>query len=178
MTSIGSGVRDIRIQESWSGSSHLCRRTRRSGLGAPRISEEDSADAAARCWISSAALSLAAERQDIRMKMQKFEDVPDALCDGDRATQMKRRAQPQAAKLPGVRQPRINDLLRGRLHRFSVDAPASVLCGRVRQTPRMISASELGCLHRQDAQYRHHDRARQVRANVDERPAVLRPLEK
>ena len=130
MTSIGSGVRDIRIQESWSGSSHLCRRTRRSGLGAPRISEEDSADAAARCWISSAALSLAAERQDIRMKMQKFEDVPDALCDGDRATQMKRRAQPQAAKLPGVRQPRINDLLRGRLHRFSVYAPASVLCGR------------------------------------------------
>lgn len=72
------------------------------------------------------------------MKMQKFENVFDALYDGEEAVEMKRRAdlaavlerfiehrkltQPQAAKLLGVSQPRVNDLLRGRLHRFSVDA--------------------------------------------------------
>lgn len=72
------------------------------------------------------------------MKRQRFESVFDALYDGEEALEMKRRAelaavlerfiqrrdltQPQAAKLLGVSQPRINDLVRGRLHRFSVDA--------------------------------------------------------
>lgn len=70
--------------------------------------------------------------------MQKFDNVFDALYDGDEAIEMKRRAelaavlerfvqthkltQPQTAKLLGVSQPRVNDLLRGRLHRFSIDA--------------------------------------------------------
>ena len=69
--------------------------------------------------------------------MQKFDNVFDALYDGDEAIEMKRRAelaavlerfvqtrkliQPQTAKLLGVSQPRVNDLLRGRLHRFSID---------------------------------------------------------
>lgn len=72
------------------------------------------------------------------MKMRKFDNVFDALYDGEQAIEMRRRAelasvlerfvqrrkltQPQAAKLLGVSQPRVNDLLRGRLHRFSVDA--------------------------------------------------------
>ena len=72
------------------------------------------------------------------MKMQKFENVFDALYDGEEAREMKRRAelaavlerfiersklsQPEAAKRLGVTQPRINDLLRGRLHLFSIDA--------------------------------------------------------
>lgn len=72
------------------------------------------------------------------MKMRKFDNVFDALYDGEQAIEMKRRAelasvlerfvqhrkltQPQAARLLGVSQPRVNDLLRGRLHRFSVDA--------------------------------------------------------
>jgi predicted XRE-type DNA-binding protein len=72
------------------------------------------------------------------MKVQKFDNVFDALYDCEQAIEMRRRAelasvlerfiqrrklsQSQAAKLLGVSQPRINDLLRGRLHRFSVDA--------------------------------------------------------
>ena len=72
------------------------------------------------------------------MKMRKFDNVFDALYDDEQAIEMRRRAelasvlerfvqrrkltQPQAARLLGVSQPRVNDLLRGRLHRFSVDA--------------------------------------------------------
>lgn len=70
------------------------------------------------------------------MKMQKFDNVFDALYDGEEAREMKRRAelaavleryiekrnQRDAAKQLGVSQPRINDLLRGRLHRFSIAA--------------------------------------------------------
>lgn len=72
------------------------------------------------------------------MKMQKFDNVFDALYDGEEAREMKRRAelaavleryiekrklnQLDAAKQLGVSQPRINDLLRGRLHRFSIAA--------------------------------------------------------
>lgn len=77
------------------------------------------------------------------MKMRKFDNVFDALYDGEQAIEMRRRAelasvlerfvqrrkltQPQAAKLLGVSQPRVNDLLRGRLHRFSVDALLSMM---------------------------------------------------
>ena len=77
------------------------------------------------------------------MKKQKFENVFDALYDGEEAIEMKRRAelaallerfiqrrkftQPQAAEVLGVSQPRVNDLLRGRLHRFSVDALLSMM---------------------------------------------------
>ena len=35
--------------------------------------------------------------------------------------------QAQAAKLLGVSQPRVNDLVRGRLHRFSIDALVDML---------------------------------------------------
>jgi predicted XRE-type DNA-binding protein len=35
--------------------------------------------------------------------------------------------QAQAAKLLGVTQPRVNDVVRGRLHRFSIDALVSML---------------------------------------------------
>jgi predicted XRE-type DNA-binding protein len=35
--------------------------------------------------------------------------------------------QGQAAKLFGVTQPRVNDVVRGRLHRFSIDALVSML---------------------------------------------------
>ena len=72
------------------------------------------------------------------MKMQKFDNVFDALYDGEEAREMKRRAQlaavlerfiqkrtlsqNEAAKQLGVSQPRINDLRRGRLHRISIAA--------------------------------------------------------
>ena len=66
------------------------------------------------------------------MKRPTFDNVFDALYDGEEAREMKRRAelsavleryiekrklnQLDAAKQLGVSQPRINDLLRGRLH--------------------------------------------------------------
>ena len=70
------------------------------------------------------------------MKRPTFDNVFDALYDGEEAREMKRRAelaavleryiekrnQRDAAKQLGVSQPRINDLLRGRLHRFSIAA--------------------------------------------------------
>ena len=39
----------------------------------------------------------------------------------------RRITQTQAAKLLGVSQPRVNDLVRGRLHRFSIDALVEML---------------------------------------------------
>jgi predicted XRE-type DNA-binding protein len=39
----------------------------------------------------------------------------------------RRLTQAQAAKLLGVSQPRVNDLVRGRLHRFSIDALVHML---------------------------------------------------
>lgn len=39
----------------------------------------------------------------------------------------RRLTQARAAKLLGVSQPRVNDLLRGRLHRFSIDALVDML---------------------------------------------------
>jgi predicted XRE-type DNA-binding protein len=39
----------------------------------------------------------------------------------------RRLTQAQAAKLLGVSQPRVNDLVRGRLHRFSIDALVEML---------------------------------------------------
>ena len=78
------------------------------------------------------------QRKDDRMKMQKFDNVFDAVYDGEEAREMKRRAelaavlerfiekrklsQLEASKQLGVSQPRVNDLLRGRLHRFSIAA--------------------------------------------------------
>ena len=80
------------------------------------------------------------------MKMQKFDNVFDALYDGEEAREMKRRAelasvlerfiekrklsQNDAAKQLGVSQPRINDLLRGRLHRFSIAALLMMMMDR------------------------------------------------
>ena len=39
----------------------------------------------------------------------------------------RRLTQARAAKLLGVSQPRVNDLMRGRLHRFSIDALVEML---------------------------------------------------
>lgn len=45
----------------------------------------------------------------------------------ERLIARRRLTQAQAAKLLGVSQPRVNDLVRGRLHRFSIDALVDLL---------------------------------------------------
>lgn len=45
----------------------------------------------------------------------------------ERVIARRRLTQAQAAKLLGVRQPRVSDLVRGRLHRFSIDALVDML---------------------------------------------------
>jgi predicted XRE-type DNA-binding protein len=45
----------------------------------------------------------------------------------ERLIARRRLTQAQAAKLLGVSQPRVNDLVRGRLHRFSIDALVDML---------------------------------------------------
>ncbi len=56
----------------------------------------------------------------------------------ERLIARRRLTQAKAAKLLGVSQPRVNDLVRGRLHRFSIDALVDMLARagvRVRFTP-------------------------------------------
>jgi predicted XRE-type DNA-binding protein len=45
----------------------------------------------------------------------------------DRLIRRRRLSQAQAAKLLGVSQPRVSDLVRGRFHRFSIDALVEML---------------------------------------------------
>jgi len=45
----------------------------------------------------------------------------------ERLIARRRLTQAQAAKLLGVSQPRVNDLVRGRFHRFSIDALVDML---------------------------------------------------
>jgi predicted XRE-type DNA-binding protein len=45
----------------------------------------------------------------------------------DRLIRRRRLTQAQAAKLLGVSQPRVSDLVRGRFHRFSIDALVEML---------------------------------------------------
>ena len=45
----------------------------------------------------------------------------------ERLITRRRLTQARAAKLLGVSQPRVNDLVRGRLHRFSIDALVDML---------------------------------------------------
>jgi predicted XRE-type DNA-binding protein len=45
----------------------------------------------------------------------------------ERLITRRRLTQAKAAKLLGVSQPRVNDLVRGRLHRFSIDALVDML---------------------------------------------------
>ncbi len=45
----------------------------------------------------------------------------------DRLIKRRRLTQAQAAKLLGVSQPRVSDLVRGRFHRFSIDALVAML---------------------------------------------------
>jgi predicted XRE-type DNA-binding protein len=45
----------------------------------------------------------------------------------ERLIARRRLTQARAAKLLGVSQPRVNDLVRGRLHRFSIDALVDML---------------------------------------------------
>ncbi len=78
-----------------------------------------------------------------KLKMEKFDSVWDAIADSpEEAANLRARSdlmiqitgiieangwkQAEAAKRCGVTQPRINDLLRGRIARFSLDALVNI----------------------------------------------------
>jgi predicted XRE-type DNA-binding protein len=107
-----------------------------------RVSEEDPGDAASRHRIGEGAISGTDEGSEMN-ETQTFASVWDAVADTPaEAANLRARAelmqeianivkesgwtQAEAAAKCGVTQPRINDLLRGRVSRFSLDALVNV----------------------------------------------------
>jgi predicted XRE-type DNA-binding protein len=132
MNSIGLGVREIRVRDR-SGAYHV------SGcdLCPPCVPKEDTEDVNEGPELGGVA-SQGPEAEQT-MKEQRFDSVWDALeASPAAAANMKARAelmvaltetieawgasQASSAKRLGVTQPRLNDLLRGRITKFSLDA--------------------------------------------------------
>lgn len=127
------GVRNV--------SSHLSRTAGRSSLRTARLSKEDAADkpkrhqAGARAARSVAARSAIAEPLQIEESESLWEDLGFSP---EEATNLEIRAhlmgqireivrkagwkQAEAAERCGISQPRINDLLRGKISKFSIEA--------------------------------------------------------
>ena len=138
MPSIGAGVREIRVRErAGAFRGNLCRHVRRCGLRASRVPEENAANGETGCGFGGVAVA-GTDGEDA-MTIEVFESVWDALEDTPtEAENMKLRSslmiaiseavsawqvtQADAAKRLGVTQPRLNDLLRGRVGKFSLDA--------------------------------------------------------
>jgi predicted XRE-type DNA-binding protein len=93
-----------------------------------------------------------------KVEYQEFENVWDALCDTPEEAAnltlrselmiqiseiIKKKAwtQAEAAKQCGVSQPRINDLLRGRINRFSVDALVNIATALGRKVQLKLKAA-------------------------------------
>jgi predicted XRE-type DNA-binding protein len=93
-----------------------------------------------------------------RLKIEKFDNVWDALEDSpEEAANLSMRSdlmiqitqiikkkgwtQAEAAKRCGVSQPRINDLLRGRISRFSVDALVNIAAALGRKVKVQLEAA-------------------------------------
>jgi predicted XRE-type DNA-binding protein len=62
----------------------------------------------------------AAEAEHLRVRAELMSEIA-------RLIRRRKLTQAQAASLLGVSQPRVNDVVRGRLHRFSIDALVSML---------------------------------------------------
>lgn len=93
-----------------------------------------------------------------KLKVEEFENVWDALADSpEEAANLSARSdlmtqissiiekngwtQTEAAKRCGVSQPRINDLLRGRISRFSVDALVNIAAALGRKVKVQLEAA-------------------------------------
>lgn len=127
-------------------SSDLPRKVAGSGVRAARLSKKDSSDQPARRRISSHKAEGTVERSSALKKgakVEKAESVWEALgFDPVQSANLNARAllmfqlenllekkgwtQAEAAKRCGVSQPRLNDLLRGRVSKFSLDALVNI----------------------------------------------------
>ena len=123
-------------------SSGLHRETGRSGVRASRISKKDTTNEPKRSRVSARAARAATTRKKIShapLAVTEFNSVWDALgISAEEAANLEVRSelmlqirkilkdsgwsQATAAKHCGVSQPRINDLLRGKINKFSIDA--------------------------------------------------------
>lgn len=143
MPSIGKGVEEIRATGRQRRLSRDLRgRARRGGLRAACVSKENANDLAARYRNRQEETRTTIERWEMR-KPESYASVWDAIADmPGQAANLRARAelmrqiaafvnkkkwtQVEAAKHCGVTQPRINDLLRGRVSRFSLDALVNI----------------------------------------------------
>ena len=143
MPSIGNGVEKLRVWDD-TGTYRVIYdgKAGRRGLRAARFSEEDPGHEQARRGACQGAIHRTDERRQIT-KIETFSSVWDALADTpEQAANLRARAelmrqiaavietsgwkQAEAAAHCGVTQPRINDLLRGRVSRFSLDALVNI----------------------------------------------------
>jgi len=93
-----------------------------------------------------------------KLKIEKFENVWDAIADSpEEAANLSARSdlmdqiealikrngwtQAEAARRCGVSQPRINDLLRGRISRFSLDALVNIAAALGRKVKIQLAAA-------------------------------------
>jgi predicted XRE-type DNA-binding protein len=145
MPSIGKGVEEIRMCDD-TGTYRVCLygKAGRCSLCATRVPEENAGDGQARHRACQKAIHRIDERCPMtRSKTKTFSSVWDAIADTpEQAANLQARAelmrqiaaiikaknwkQADAAAHCGVTQPRINDLLRGRVSRFSLDALVNI----------------------------------------------------
>jgi predicted XRE-type DNA-binding protein len=144
MPSIGSGVREIRVRERAGAFRVIYVGTFAPGLRASRVPAEDAANGETGCGFGRVAAA-GTDGEDV-MTIEVFESVWDALEDTPtEAENMKLRSslmiaineavsawgvtQMEAARRLGATQPCLNDLLRGRVGKFSLDALVALAAG-------------------------------------------------
>ena len=143
MPSIGRGVEEIRTRDESGCLSRDLRGALRGGcIRASRIPEENAGNCKARYRSDARAFRSVGERAEMS-EVESFESVWDAISDTpEEAANLRTRAdlmrkiaeiieeggwsQKEAATRCHVTQPRINDLLRGRISRFSLDALVNI----------------------------------------------------
>jgi predicted XRE-type DNA-binding protein len=140
MKAVGSGVREIRIRDIGSVPHHLPGGAGGSDPRAPCVSEENAADGAAGYRTGR---KTAQGLEGTTMNVETFDSVFDALADTQaEAANMTARAdlllvirerikkwnltQEDAAARLGLTRPRLNDLMRGKLDKFSLDALVNI----------------------------------------------------
>jgi predicted XRE-type DNA-binding protein len=142
MNTVGRGVREIRIRDT-AGAFLVCGKVRRRGLRAALFPEEGAENEQSGSEPDRAALPGFIEGAR-SMSKKRFDNVWDAIEDTPaQAQNMKLRSaliialkdhiartglsQSQAAKLLGVTQPRISDLMRGKIELFGLDTLVNMI---------------------------------------------------
>jgi predicted XRE-type DNA-binding protein len=157
MPAIGAGVEEMEdIRRNRNQSRHLFRAAPASGFRFAYLPEKDPGDAASRYLAGKGPLPRIDEGSKMN-ETQTFASVWDAVADTPaEAANLRARAelmleianivkesgwtQAEAAVKCGVTQPRINDLLRGRVSRFSLDALVNIATALGRRVHVQIGA--------------------------------------